>query len=251
MRLALVALALVACSDRKTPPPAAAVATPSRQGFAIPATTKQLVITVIDDWNATGGELSLWQRGARWQKLDAWPVAIGAHGAAWGLGVHGKIDRAGPIKREGDHRSPAGVFALRSTYGYAAGAPKGWRMPYEPAVDLECINDPGSDHYASIVDRKQVASDWQSAEQMRRPDELYRWVIDIAHNPDHKPSAGSCIFMHVWSGPQTTTEGCTAMDRGKLESLLAKLDPAAQPLFVLLPRADYRALADVWALPAL
>jgi D-alanyl-D-alanine dipeptidase len=148
-------------------------------------------------------------------------------------------------------KSPAGVFAFRSVYGYADDAPKAWRMPYEQSTDLECIDDPASEHYTKIVDRKQVASDWQSAEEMHRDDGLYEWVLDVAHNVDGKPGAGSCIFLHVWSGPESTTAGCTAMDKPKLEALLGKLDPAAKPLFVLLPRSEYTAVATAWGLPAL
>jgi D-alanyl-D-alanine dipeptidase len=207
--------------------------------------------------------MTLWQRTlAGWEPVgDQWPAVIGQGGSAWGIGVfpagrsesdplHLGPNREGPTKKEGDMKSPAGVFAFRSTYGYTDDAPKGWRMPYESAADLECIDDPASDHYTQIVDRKQVASDWQSAEQMRRDDGAYEWVLDVAHNPDAKPGAGSCIFLHVWSGPESTTAGCTAMDKGKLERLLGKLDPANQPLYVLMPRAEYRAVAPLWGLPA-
>lgn len=249
MKAALLLLALIACSDRKSPPPAASTSVAVEKQLVIPKATKQLVIAVIDDWSSTHARVSLWQRKAAWQKLDEWPATIGKSGAAWGIGLH--PPRTGPLKREGDGKSPAGVFAFRSTYGYANEAPKGWRMPYDSAVDLECINDPSSDHYAQIIDRKQVPSDWQTAELMRREDELYEWVVDIAHNPEAKPSAGSCIFLHVWGGPESPTLGCTAMEKQKLEALLGRLDPASQPLFVLLPRAEYQAVADAWGLPAL
>jgi len=85
---------------------------------------------------------------------------------------------------------------------------------------------------------------------MLRDDALYEWVLDVAHNPDATPGAGSCIFLHVWSGPESTTVGCTAMDKPKLEALLAALDPAQQPLYVLLPRSEYSAVASAWGLPA-
>ena len=96
-------------------------------------------------------------------------------------------------------------------------------MPYDQSTDLQCVDDAASDHYTQIVDRKQVASDWQSAEEMRRDDGLYEWVLDVAHNPDAKPGAGSCIFLHVWSGPESTTVGCTAMEKPRLEALLKPL----------------------------
>ncbi|HEY5927106.1 MAG TPA: hypothetical protein VIV11_35705 [Kofleriaceae bacterium] len=247
----LVLCAVLAACDRTAPPPAASTSDVVPKGFTIPKQAKQLVTAVVDEWTSTHAQLALWQRTpGGWQRVgEPWPAVIGKAGAAWGTGMSPTGE--GPTKKEGDLKSPAGVFAFRDAYGYVEDAPKGWRMPYEHALDLECVDDPASDHYTKIVDRKQVPSDWQSAEQMRRDDDLYEWVLDVAHNPDGKPGLGSCIFLHVWSGPESTTAGCTAMDKAKLEALLAKLDPANKPLFVLLPRAEYKRVASVWGLPAL
>jgi hypothetical protein len=55
----------------------------------------------------------------------------------------------------------------------------------------------------------------------------------------------------VWGGKDTTTVGCTAMEEPRLAALLAQLDPTDQPLFILLPRAEYTALAAAWGLPPL
>lgn len=254
MTRALLVIAFVAACDRKTaaPPPAStSIAVTSRSGFTIPKQTKQLVTAVVEDWTSTHARLTLWQRTiAGWEPVgEPWPAVLGQAGSAWGVGL-APAGRDGPVKKEGDMKSPAGVFAFRTAYGYADETPKTWHMPYEQSTDLECVDDPASDHYTKIVDRKQVASDWQSAEQMRREDALYEWVLDVAHNPDGKPGLGSCIFLHVWSGPESTTIGCTAMAKPKLEALLAKLDPAAQPLYVLLPRAEYQRVTAAWGLPA-
>lgn len=257
MTRALIVAALLAACDRSAvpPPPPPAVAAAAHEvaprTFAIPKTTTQLVTAIVDDWSSTKAHVALWQRTTTgWQRVgEPWPAVIGATGAAWGVGLQ-PAGREGPVKHEGDAKSPAGVFALRGSYGYADEAPRGWRLPYAASTDLLCVDDPASDHYTQIVDLKQIASDWSSAEQMRRPDELYTWVVDIAHNPDAKPGLGSCIFFHVWSGPASTTVGCTAMDKSTLEALLGRLDPAARPLYVLLPRAEYAAVAASWGLPA-
>ena len=235
-RIAVLALAL-ACSRA--------------QSDVIPATTPQLVTAITDDWDATKATLQIWKRaGDGWVKEgDAWPAVIGKTGAAWGDGLHGRgaPDGAkGPAKREGDGKSPAGAFALRGAYGYADKVKTG--LAYTPVTPTwQCVDDPRSTHYATIVDRKTVAVDWTSAETMRRDDALYTWVIDVAHNPAHIPGDGSCIFLHVWSGPASTTVGCTAMAEPRLAELLGRLDPRA--VFVLLPRAAYDALAPRWRLP--
>ena len=114
---------------------------------------------------------------------------------------------------------------------------------------MECVDDPTSHHYTQILARTADA-DWTSSEQMRRRDALYTWVIDIAHNPDATRGAGSCIFFHVWRDARSPTVGCTAMAEDKLVALLGTLAPAAAPVYVLLPRADYAALREAWGLPA-
>jgi L,D-peptidoglycan transpeptidase YkuD (ErfK/YbiS/YcfS/YnhG family) len=256
----LVALvALVACG-RNEPKPIVEPTPPAGDArvvdagvAAIPASARELVTAVVDDWDSTRATLRRYRRdGARWQAVgDAWPGVIGASGAGWGVGLHGTgapAGRGGPVKREGDTRSPAGVFALRRAYGYAGTAPSGTRLPYTQ-VDAawQCIDDPDSRHYARIFDRRGVATDWKTAEDMRRSDDLYTWVVDLAHNPDRTRGAGSCIFLHVWGGTDSATIGCTAMAEARLAELIATLDPSA--VFVLLPRSEYAALAPVWALP--
>lgn len=211
----------------------------------------QLVVGVLDSWDATTVSLQVWARdGKAWKKSgDAWPAVIGKAGAAWGDGLHGNgapAGRDGPVKKEGDKRAPAGAFAVRGAFGYAAKAES--KLGYT-ALDKkwECVDDPRSSHYTQILDRSRTKVDWTSAEEMRRDDALYTWVIDVAHNAGAVPGDGSCIFFHVWSGPDSTTVGCTAMDKAKIESLLAVLEPGA--VYVLLTKSDYAALKAAWHLP--
>lgn len=239
-------------------PAAAAPAAPAlAAGTPVPAATRQLVLAVVDDWGAVSAELSRWTRdhdAAPWQRVaEPWPGVIGS-GAAWGSGLHGDgppAGQEGASKREGDGRSPAGVFALGGAYGYADRAPKGTRWRYTP-VDRRwvCVDDSASRAYGTIVETSTVEKDWTSSEAMARRDALYTWVVEVAHNPAHVAAGGSCIFLHVWRKADSPTVGCTAMERGKLEDVLAWLDPEARPVFVLLPKASYAALAAPWGLPA-
>ena len=262
-------VALVACGKTAprvepdpVPVPVAADATIAHVANAIPQASQQLVTAVVDSWDATTATLRFYTRdpragsALRWQLVgDPWPGVIGATGAAWGDGLHGNgppAGRSGPRKHEGDRKSPAGAFAFRAAYGYATTPPAGTALPYTAVDDRwVCVDDPASAAYASIVSREAHKPDWKSAEQMRRPDELYAWVVDIAHNPNHVAGGGSCIFLHVWNGADSTTVGCTAMAEPVLAHLLARLDAHAAPVFVLLPRGEYAALAEPWGLPPL
>lgn len=226
---ALILVALFACSR-------------ARAGV-IPQDASVVVVATIDDWTSTKATLQVWKRsGSAWARSgDAWSGVIG-RGAAWGIGLH-PSGEPGPTKKEGDGRSPAGVFAINAAYGYATSAKSG--LPYTAMTPaLRCVDDPKSKSYGKLVDGP---GDWASAEVMKRDDALYTWVVDLAHNPAHVAGAGSCIFLHVWSGPDSSTVGCTAMPEDKLRALLPVLD--AHAVFVLLPKSVYAKLAKPWQLP--
>ena len=227
----------------------AAAAEPS----PIPADAPQLITGVTDSWDATTVTLRRWKRvhGAWVADGAAWQGVVGRTGVAWGRGLHGDGAPAGhdgPVKREGDSKAPAGAFGVRGVYGYAATPPPRTSLTYtQTNADWQCVDDQASKHYTQIVDRQTIAVDWSSAEDMRRKDALYTWVVDIAHNRSATPGAGSCIFFHVWRNPKSGTVGCTAMAESRLTSLIGSLDAAS--VYVLLPRAEYDALAASWGLP--
>jgi L,D-peptidoglycan transpeptidase YkuD (ErfK/YbiS/YcfS/YnhG family) len=115
------------------------------------------------------------------------------------------------------------------------------------------VDDPKSVHYNSLVKESEVAKpDWDSAEQMARPDGLYQFGVVVKHNwkPGAQPDAyGSCIFLHVWKEPGWPTSGCTAMAAPKLAEILKWLREAKLPRLVQLTRADYAAARTAWGLP--
>jgi L,D-peptidoglycan transpeptidase YkuD (ErfK/YbiS/YcfS/YnhG family) len=257
LKLALVCALFAACTRSEPPSPAEPKPSPTKtHPGVLPAATRQLVTAIVPDWNATSAELRLWTReaGGAWQPSGpSWQGVIGRTGAAWGTGLHGTgapRGRTGPAKHEGDGKSPAGVFGLAASFGYAPAPPPHAGLPYT-AVDTswKCVDDPASRHYNQILDERTVRADWTSAEEMRRSDKLYTWVVEVAHNPARTRGDGSCIFLHVWGGPASATVGCTAMAEDRLAALLGSLTPDAAPAFVLLPRAEYDALAPVWKLP--
>jgi D-alanyl-D-alanine dipeptidase len=156
------------------------------------------------------------------------------------------------FKREGDGRSPAGVFRLSSAFGYAPADQARWiKLPYvQCSVTLECVDDGKSAYYNSVLERGSVKKpDWNSSEEMLRKDEQYRWGIVVDHNAERKPGGGSCIFMHIWNGTGQGTSGCTAMEAKNLERILKWLDSKAQPVLVQLPQAQYLQLQKSWRLP--
>ncbi len=177
-------------------------------------------------------------------------VRLGRRGMAWGRGLSSTSATPGPQKREGDNKSPAGVFPLSFAFGYDPRSPS-TRMRYIPiTADIVCVDDPGSRFYNQMLDAAKVSRrDWKSAEKMKLRDDRYKWGVFVAHNVPPRPGGGSCIFLHVWKDSQTPTTGCTAMPEGVMLGLIKWLDPSRHPLLVQLPREFLRAFADSNGVP--
>jgi D-alanyl-D-alanine dipeptidase len=230
-----------------------------KQPDALRASTQILVVTT-QDWNGIDGTLQVYERpraGKKWKAAgDAVPIVVGKNGLGWGAGVAADAGWRGagdPVKKEGDGKSPAGIFRLSMAFGYAAQGNAAWKMPYLSLTpSVECVDDVRSKFYTRVLDRAAVTPDWNSSEQMLRPDGEYRWGVVIDHNADPVTAGtGSCIFLHIWLGPGVGTTGCTAMAQEQLEGMLARLDPARRPLLVQLPRPEYKKLRRRWKLPVL
>ena len=208
---------------------------------AIPHGCGQMVLVTTADWSASTATV---RRYARTAPGDAWvpvgkaaPALLGARGLAWGLGLHTVPGGAAPRKREGDRRSPAGVFRLTAAFG-AREKIAGLKLPAVPLTPtLEAVDDPASRHYNRIVDRAVIARpDWHSAERMGAVRD-YALGLVVAHNPRAVRGAGSCIFLHLWLGRRTGTAGCTVLRARDLTTLARWLDPAREPVLVQLPQA--------------
>ena len=206
----------------------------------LPEACRQAVVVTTPDWSSSGGELQRFRRGpdGGWLKEgDPWPVRLGKRGLRWGRGLH-ETPPTGPRKAEGDQTAPVGIFRLGPAFGYAPTPPAGTRLPWrEASVQDFWVDDPKSPDYNRWIRLAPgQAKTWTSAEAMRRPDALYEFGIVVHHNlAPAKPGAGSAIFLHVWSGPESTTAGCTSMAREDLLTLLSWLDPAQSPLLLQAP----------------
>jgi L,D-peptidoglycan transpeptidase YkuD (ErfK/YbiS/YcfS/YnhG family) len=232
------------------------------------AHSTQMIVVTTSDWSAVEGRLRRYERATvdeKWRPVgDPISIVVGRNGLGWGIGLIATDDaqvRSGsdPVKREGDGKSPSGVFALGTAFGYASEPLQGLKMAYlNLTPSIECVDDPGSKHYNRIVDRSVVAPDWNSSEHMRDAGEAYRWGVVIDHNGTvtgdtnaPEPGGGSCVFLHIWHSHDEGTAGCTAMSQTELETLLTWLDPARKPMLVQLPESTYERLINRWMLPKL
>lgn len=130
-------------------------------------------------------------------------------------------------KREGDGRTPSGVFRLGTTFGYGPSADT--RMPYRQATAEDIwVDDPGADDYNRWVKKGHTKA--ASYEFMRREDPLYRYGLVIEYNTNPVVRGhGSAIFFHVWRNRGEPTQGCVALSESDMLKILRWLDPAAKP----------------------
>lgn len=147
--------------------------------------------------------------------LDAggrrFPCALGAGGVA-------------AAKREGDGVTPAGRFAIRCLYY----RPDRMARPVcaLPTVALTAndgwCDDPDDAAYNCFVTLPHAGRH----ERLWRCDGLYDLMLPLGYNDDAiVPGAGSAIFLHIARPDFSPTEGCVALARHDLLSLLAKLQP--------------------------
>ena len=197
---------------------------------------RQLLIVRSSSWEDTQGTLYCLEELPRGWNLVFPPinVSLGKNGMAWGKGLHEAQD-SGPIKKEGDLKSPAGIFPLIAAFGYDL--ERNTLLPYILIDDeLECVDDPHSRYYNQFVNANQTDKDWNSSEKMLQNDDIYERGIVVAHNMDPPvPGAGSCIFIHKWRSPGAPTAGCTGLSKKHLEKLISWLDLEMGPLLIQLP----------------
>jgi len=224
-------------------------------GFELPRDCTQCVVGVADGWNVSEASLSLFEKqDGAWRRVgEPWRARLGKSGLVWGLGLH-PVPKGGAIKREGDFRAPAGVFHLGGVWGYAPTIRKHPTLFYRQISSRDLwVEDPASASYnRHVVLDHEPATAWEKKQQMKQNDPAHSLKLFIAHNAPPKvvPNAGSSIFFHIWrEGGGRPSAGCTTMPETRLKNLIAWLEPARKPVYVLLPRAEYDRLRGPWKLP--
>ncbi len=195
--------------------------------------TKQLIIVSTQNWSTSKGVLQRYEReDKQWHKVGkSIAIKLGRNGLGWGIGLHKTPPHAKHIKKEGDGKSPAGIFALKQAFGYH---PFLVDYPYTVYKSINhCVDDIHSKYYNKIVDSSKTPIDYKSKEHMRFPKDYYKYGIVVNHNHiDEKGAikgAGSCIFIHIKKVP---TAGCTVMKESQIKEIIQWLDVKKQPLLL-------------------
>jgi len=223
--------------------------------FELPHDSTQCLVGIAENWDSSRATLSYYEKSnGRWQRVgEPWPARLGRSGLAWGRGLH-PLSKDAATKKEGDLRAPAGVFEIGGAWGYDAAIRRHPRLPYRQITPRDLwVEDPDSPQYnLHLVLERDPATPWEKKQQMRQGDHAHSLKLFIAHNAPPKviPREGSAIFFHIWrDGGKRPSAGCTTMEEKKLRDLIARIDPARRPLYVLLPKAEYENHRRAWKLP--
>lgn len=150
--------------------------------------------------------------------LEPFPAVIGKNGFS-------------DSKTEGDRTSPTGTFELGRCFS---------RLP-NPGTKLDFVQfgkddfwvDDSSSKYYNTFQKGPPVGRWKSAENLYDIGDVYKSFIVVEYNTKERiPGKGSAIFLHIWSGENSFTEGCTAISEDKLQQLIKWLDPAKKPLII-------------------
>lgn len=217
--------------------------------------SRQIMVVQAKTWDSFEAVMSLHEKkDGEWKtvKQDI-PIALGKKGLGWGRSFdidYEALDKTAPVKKEGDGKSPAGIFAVQEAFGFSE-KPSYIKLPYIKLTDLiECVDDAESQYYNRIIDSSTILfSDWKTSEKMSAID-AYKTGFVIEHNT--RPvvnGCGSCIFLHIREAPDKGTSGCTAMAEDDLLFLLQWLDPANNPLLLQFTEDIYGRIMEGSGLP--
>ena len=227
LALTLVALAVAASASARSERAATACA-PTFAGRLETGSATQLITVVAHTRASTQGALRLWtKRDACWRQTSGpWTAWLGEHGTS-------------PAKREGDRRTPTGVFGfLRTMYGIASSP--GIHYAYRRLVCGDWwVEDPASHFYNRFrhVRCGSTPPFRTKSEDLSRSPTAYQHLAVIAYNTSPIVAGrGSGIFLHVSTGRPTL--GCVSLSLPRLVATLRWLRPAASPLIAIGTAAD-------------
>lgn len=206
--------------------------------------SRQFLIIISKDWDAKQGILNYYEK--KKDKLlkmsDDIHVNLGHSGLGWGNGLVDFDKSLGPVKHEGDGKSPAGVFKLSYSFGYLPIDSLSWlNYPYKQVTSkIECVDDTTSEYYNTLVNVDETDKTWNSSEVMKSAGIHYKFGIFVDHNSNPPvPGCGSCIFIHIWDGLGKSTVGCTTLSEEQIIKLMSWLNAKKKPLLIQLPEIEF------------
>ena len=136
------------------------------------------------------------------------------------VGKNGVI--AADNKREGDSKTPLGLFALVDGYYRADRNETAGICRIALDEGMGWCDAPGDELY-----NRECPADYEASHELLwREDAAYDYIGVMDYNLLGETVAdgqgrGSAIFLHIWQEGATHTEGCVALHKADLEEVLA------------------------------
>lgn len=152
-------------------------------------------------------------------KFDPIEVGVGKNGFA-----------ASGDKREGDGKSPTGIFRLGKLYSYEKQI-NTLLENQQTAAEDKWIDDPDSEDYNTYV---KGATNAKSYENLLLKNDAYKYCIVVEYNTNPIiKGEGSAIFFHLGVKKPYFTAGCVAIDEDNMKSIVNWLDPKLNPSIIM------------------
>jgi L,D-peptidoglycan transpeptidase YkuD (ErfK/YbiS/YcfS/YnhG family) len=134
-------------------------------------------------------------------------------------------------KREGDNRSPTGLFRLGQLFCYDKVIKT--KMPFlQTVTEDKWVDDPNSDDYNRHVRGNTQA---KSFEKLKLSNDEYKYCMVIEYNTHPVVKGmGSAIFLHLWEKEMpNSTSGCVVLNQRDMESILKWMNPKLKPSILM------------------
>jgi len=206
----------------------------------------QLFLAIAPKLSSSTGSGQLYSRQTtsdRWSPVGAkFALSFGRNGLGWSFDQTAYGQAGAPTKREGDKRTPAGIFRAGQPFSLRESNLKNYLRLSEGTV---CVDDIRSKKYNQVTRLSDIKKN-MSHEKMWRI-ELYSSGVIVDTPTNQKKRGGSCIFLHVWRSPGKPTAGCVASDEINIQRI-QQLFSSAKSAVALLPKDALKAF-EICGLP--
>ncbi len=133
-------------------------------------------------------------------------------------------------KKEGDGKSPTGIFKLGKLFSYEKKIHT-LLENQQTTKDDKWIDDVNSVDYNTYVNGSTEA---KSYENLLLNNDFYKYCIVIQYNTNPViKGKGSAIFFHLASNPISFTAGCVAIQEDYMKLMVSWLDPKQNPTIIM------------------
>lgn len=146
--------------------------------------------------------------------------------------------------REGDGRTPTGVFHFNCAFGIADDP--GSIIPYVKADDDTYWSGDIREgyRYNELVSLRDLPGlDTENSEHIADYIYHYQYCLNISYNEDGIPGLGSAIFLHCFGPAKPFTGGCVAIPEDCMKFVMRRVD---ENTVIVIDTYENLAGSDVW-----